>query len=189
MVGQDDQSKQTFKRGNIMQTQKTFQQFKVNDFIITNYEGDYGYEKKSGSYKISTLLGLDKLKYCLKHSIAHRKVLNAKIDSTNEYKFYRNVKILIEKLIDALEYRQMEGFVSFHGIKAVVDYGNSYIMATDYNELPQLPQVRYIYNISEYGAIQNLIGDIISYKHKKFTEEYRRKQALLTLVDIELNHL
>lgn len=147
--------------------------FKVNDFIISVNGRYVVYEKKSGSCSITSSLILNKLKYCLKHSIVHRQIINHQNlnEPLNfEYMFYRNVKILVEKLINNISIWDSDYYSS---LKSIVEYGNAFCKAKDYDEMPTLPEVTWIHSIEEYGAILNLIDDIFYYKHQVFTKKYK----------------
>jgi hypothetical protein len=167
----DKATKQKHSKEEI--NQMKIQYIKLNDFVISIKDGDIAYKK--GSYSISSLLITsllitNELKYCLKHSIAHRQILNHQ-DFNNplkpEYCFYRNVKLLVEKLINNISIWDCDYYFS---LKSIVKYGNALCKAKDYDEMPTLPKVTWIKPVEEYGA---LIDDIFYYKHCVFTEKYK----------------
>lgn len=159
------------------------QYIKVNDFIISHshLDGQCRYEKKSGSVEVGSSLSLTQLKYCLKHSKAHRLYLNEvqnyflnpiDFEPSDEYKFYQRVKMLVEKLINFLEVRYNHGFttvngngfVSFQGIKLIVDYGNRWIDAQDYQDIPSIPDVQFRCYIDTCNQTKRLIKHLTLYK-------------------------
>lgn len=147
-----------------------FKYTRVNDFIISlDCDGDWQYEKKSGSYPIASILGSSRLKYCLKHSIVHRRLLdsaNFEMVLSDEYRYYRQLKNLIELMIDYLVVRDDD----YYGISVIVEYGNNILNANDYMQLPEFPRnIEFKWYSSTYYTILNFVESVMSYKHKQFT--------------------
>lgn len=148
------------------------QYIKVDDFLISHIDGsDCRYEKKSGGVVIGSNLSLSRLKYCVKHSKAHRLYLNEfqnyflnpiDFEPSDEYEFYYKVKILVERLINFLNHN--------HDIKSIVDYGNQWIDAQIYQELPIIPDVQFSYYIDTSNQTMKLVKYLVLYKDRIFTQ-------------------